>query len=276
MSFESLNFQDHLDFYKRHFRCEEKPSEYAIRQAWCTHAVAIFNPLRDLSLETVQLSERMSSKDAAIFLKYGVSKRLLAIWYSYRTITSIAHPERTEPLTENESHELDNVINLIYMHLRGVLDNYAWAYLYEKEPALLQDNNGKARKLIGLFNDDFKKNSNKKDFWNEINEYKTWSTELSAKRDPVAHRIPLYVVPSILTHEQHETYQKLEQEYSEALSIMDFEKIDALFPALRSLGVLPMQFAHNPDENPFPIYPTIPSDMANLIKIQKIILKYLL
>ena len=77
-------------------------------------------------------------------------------------------------------------------------------------------------------------------------------------------------------HFLHETYQKLEQEYSEALSIMDFEKIDALFPALRSLGVLPMQFAHNPDENPFPIYPTIPSDMANLIKIQKIILKYLL
>lgn len=271
---ESLFFEDHLNFYKKLFAVKGDPNKSTTQKAWEGHALAVLNPLQDLNTKAIIAAEKLASKDAKAFLKYGAGRRLIAIWYSYSSIIRVAHTKRTEPLKDHEAHELNKDINLIYMHLRGVLDNYAWVYCYEQEPHLLKDKKGKEKKFIGLFNKDFPQESTNKNFWAELEKYKDWATELSNKRDPVAHRIPLNVVPSILTSDEHDEYQSLQVEHNAALVKFDFDKLGEIHHRQRSLGTFPMVFAHNPEEKILiPIYPTIPNDMGNLIEIQNIVLR---
>jgi hypothetical protein len=272
---QSLFFEDHLHFFRTLFAVKGDTSELVLRKAWLNHSFVILNPLQDLSTKAMIAAEQLKSNDAKNFLKYGAGRRLLAIWYSYRSITQMAHAERIEPLTEAEAHELNKDINLMYMHLRGVLDNYAWAYCYENEKNLLQDRKGNERKFIGLFNSDFPKESKNKELWTELDAYRCWATELSNKRDPVAHRIPLCIVPSYITPDQNAEFQALQNDSDDALQQHDFQKVQMIAQKQRSVGRFPMVFAHSPDEDPIPIYPTIPGDMVNLILIQEIILRHL-
>lgn len=275
MTIDSLLFNDHLDFYKKLFVVRGEPQEFVLRKAWHSHSITVFDPLRDLGTQAIVAANKLLSKEARSYLQYGAGRRLLAIWYSYRSITHIAHPERKEPLSESEAHEINKDINLIYMHLRGVLDNYAWVYIFEKEPNLLKTNKGKARKNVGLFNKDFAADSSNKAFWLSLNKYAQWANEMSDKRDPVAHRIPLYVVPSVVTPDQAQQYETFEKQQNDALKELDFNKVAVLTAQQRKLGSFPMVFAHNPYEAPIPIYPTIPQDMAQLIAIQKVVFQEL-
>jgi hypothetical protein len=273
---ESLKFDDHLEFYKKLYAEKGEASLYVVKKAWHTHALVIFNPLRDLSFEAIKVADKLRSIDACNFLRYGAGRRLSAIWYSYRSIIHIAHAERTDPLTSDEAHEVNKDINLIYMHLRGVLDNFAWAYCYEKEPKLLKNKKGQDRKLIGLFNPEMVQESENPDFWKLIFEHHQWAKELSDKRDPVAHRIPLYVIPSVITKKEEAIYAELEKEQSRAIQELNLDNWEQLIAKQRSIGTLPLLFAHDPSDKLIPIYPTIPNDMAHLINIQAIVFNILL
>lgn len=275
MTTDSLLFEDHLAFYKKQFAVRGEVQEFVLRKAWYSHSITVFDPLRDLGTQAIIAAKKLLSKEAQNYLQYGAGRRLLAIWYSYRSITHIAHPERKEPLSESEAHEINKDINLIYMHLRGVLDNYAWVYIFEKEPSLFKTSKGKVRKNIGLFNKDISTDSHNKAFWLSLEQHMQWANEMSDKRDPVAHRIPLYIVPSVITSDQAQQYEGLEKQQNDALKELDFDKVTALSLQQRKLGVFPMVFAHNSHEALIPIYPTIPQDMAHLIAIQKIIFQEL-
>ncbi|MFO1071730.1 MAG: hypothetical protein U1E17_03330 [Geminicoccaceae bacterium] len=205
----------------------------------------------------------------------------MTMWHSYRHLISIAYPERIVPMNEEEAQETSKDINLLYMHLQGVLDNFAWCVIYEKFPEQSTIEPIK----VGLFKNALKRMLENLEIGEEINEHAEWNKDIKDRRDPVAHRIPLAVPPAILTPDQSTIMQKLQEEWNDLMQksitsarerrFDDAEGIkrdmDILRDRMNTIGTFFPFFIHHPDQETIPIYPTIPNDMAHLVKLAAII-----
>ena len=92
-----------------------------------------------------------------------------------------------------------------------------------------------------------------------------------ARRDPAAHQIPLYVPPTALDPDTHQRYLEIEAEIASLITRTEFSRIDELRDQQEKLGVFVSQFVHHPHEPLIPFYPTIPQDLAQLIRISSIV-----
>jgi hypothetical protein len=172
------------------------------------------------------------------------------IFSAYRAITCIIPPDKERPPPYDEHSNLSRDINIIYMNLRGTLDNFAWCFLYEKEASAVSSF---SRMNIDLFAKKFRELPSFAKIAREISVHDDWNKEVKERRDPVAHRIPLYIPPSIVDPREAERYKELVGEYA--------------FEQLANIGSFYPCFQHHPDEGIIPIYPTLPTDMAHLIRI---------
>ena len=74
-------------------------------------------------------------------------------------------------------------INLIYLHVRGTLDNFAWAIAFEKFPEAAPSLN---RQDVGLFNRKIKRMLEDLNVAQEIQTHAAWNSEVKERRDPCA------------------------------------------------------------------------------------------
>lgn len=242
------------------------------KEAEHSHALVVVNALMHLALDMIVLSDSLKTEDATYYMRYGAGRRLLMMWRSYRTITSIAPPGRKEPLSDEEGTALSGDINVIYMHLRGVMDNLAWCFLYEKEPYLAQR---LPKMVVALFSSVIKKRTSLPEFGNEVDADKDWAAELAERRDPVAHRIPLYVPPAAITTEEVAVYQELTGEFFKSINRLDFEASDAASEEMLRVGQFLPCFVHHPGAGIVPMYPTVSLDMVHAIDLGRILVQYI-
>jgi len=83
--------------------------------------------------------EQLCSQQAKYYMLHGAGRRLGAMFEAYRSVVLTAHEGRTNPLGHDEQQAFSRDINIIYMNLRGVLDNFAWCLMYERQPDVEQD-----------------------------------------------------------------------------------------------------------------------------------------
>jgi hypothetical protein len=131
---------------------------------------------------------------------------------------------------------------------------------------------------IGLFSNDWLNDGNLKDFVEFIKPFQNWNKDLSTRRDPSAHRIPLSVVPAIIDTETKDEYERAIHDYNEAISDAfanagdwevaepKFEKAHALHERMESIGKFVPLFVHHPDMGAMKIYPTVPQDTGNSLR----------
>ena len=143
-SLDELDYETHRRLQYRLLGIDpEAPNEqrdqeilgFHLKQAQEQHALAVFNPLRDWIVKAITIAEQLSNNNAQYYMRYGIGRRYSMVWYAYRTIMFGASPVREDPLSHADQQELSHAINVIYMNLRGILDNFAWCFLYEKESA---------------------------------------------------------------------------------------------------------------------------------------------
>ncbi len=237
-----------------------------------TRAYKISDQLRDLFIESVQLSEQLANPEAENFLKHGAGRRLRLMWDGYRLFLKVIPPNRVKPLQPDEIVETNLHLNSVYMHLRGSLDNFAWSLIWEKRDGIADKISGSK---VGLFFDCIKKDSVFSELWRDLSPYEKWATELKKLRDPVAHRIPLGIVPSILTEEEGEKYSQYYLEANEAASHLDFDKADDLHDKMSKIGKFVPLMVHDYDEGTIPVYPTITDDIEKFTKVGQLVLSYL-
>lgn len=247
----------------------QEAEAHAQKDAQYQHAMHVFDALRDFAYEISDpLPTQLKANDAVYYMRYGAGRRLLMIWRSYRTITLTTPPERQEPLSDDEETTLSRDINVIYMHLRGVLDNFSWCFLFEKEPEIANNINPLS---VSLFSKEIRKRTKYNTFWDELDKHSDWSNDAKSRRDPVAHRIPLYVPPSLLIGDEQTEYQDLTRRWYEAANRRDFDTCDLLNEQRQQIGTFLPCFVHHPDQGTIPIYPTLPTDMTHLIRIGQIL-----
>jgi hypothetical protein len=248
---DDLDYEKHLSDYRGILGSE---SEYAEREAQKAHAFSVFNPLGDWFAKAIHIAEQLTQENAKRYMKYGAGRRLDMIFSAYRAITLTVLPDRVKPLSYDEQSSLSRDINIIYMNLRGTLDNFAWCFLYEKEARAV---GSFSRMNIDLFAKKFRALPSFVKIAREISVHDDWNKEVKERRDPVAHRIPLYIPPSIVDTKEAERYKELVGEYA--------------FEQLTNIGRFYPCFQHHPDEGIIPIYPTLPTDMTHLIRIGNIV-----
>lgn len=272
-----LHYELHLERYRKLFAISGKSTREAIahaeHQAQHAHALVVFNPLRDWFHKALSISEKLTDKNAKIFMKYGVGRRLSMIFHAYRHITTIADATRTWPLIHEEQQDLSRDLNVLYMHTRGVLDNFAWCLLHERHSNTASALNPYD---VGLFSPKYRiKCACFAEIEKEIDSHKAWSQDLKDRRDPIAHQIPLYIPPSELSEREGVVYKGLWQRYAQEIAELRLDDAGNTLGEMDRIGRFVPRFLHNPNQPPVPIYPTVPEDMAHLMEIGDVVEKAL-
>jgi hypothetical protein len=272
---DKLDFEHHLKFYEPLMGPNPGPDDgaYFRHRAEEMHSFAVYAALSDARLAIQTVEPMLSSSRAKHFVRYGVGRRLGMIWRSYREIVlDLVPPDRQEPLPQDDVSTVENHLNVIYINIMGVLDNYAGCLQHEVAP-----DKGKLRpNRVGLFSSAFMIDPNLSGLRALLAEEQRWYEELKTRRDPAAHRFPLYVPPCALNREQEIQYRELEDDFMKARNSLNFEKCDELRRRQEKIGTFVSYFLHDFDQPPIPIYPTVPQDIANLVRVGEHVRTFLL
>lgn len=175
------------------------------------------------------------------FIEQGVCRRLNLIQGCIRNIFRIFPVERTQLLDDDERADLTINLHAFLINIHGVPDNLAWAYLLERGIDL-------EPRQIGLFNERFTQPHLPQEVLSYLRsaEITTWHGQYAKNyRDALAHRIPPYLAPAILTPKQHEKYRELEGQMLVTVKAGDFERALSLMEEHDACGEICSAFAQS-------------------------------
>ncbi len=246
---------------------------YFIREAQQNHVYGVNNALLELTGDALTLLSRIAfTKEASHFFRFGVMRRLRMIDSLFKSLQCIIPPNRTVPLSQEQSDRVCHDLNAIYINLLGLLDNYAWVAAHQLGSAVTKA----AKPLsIGLFKDAFAADTALRPMADALRSFDDWEKDVKTRRNPAAHRMPLYVPPAALTPEDVVEFERFEALISEALRAQEFEKLDGLREKRGRVGTLILKFLHDPGEPMFDVYPTVPEDIGQAIKVGRVIQTFL-
>lgn len=144
------------------------------------------------------------------------------------------------PLNKYISIKLTLLLNTYYINLVGSLDNLAWALSHQKN--LLEnidEANSKHRRRTQLVDKNFLKLLQDKGLGNLSSWLKTvsnWYWDVRNFRDPAAHRIPLYVPPSICSEKDIERANTLDAQAAEMISNDNWQQGLDMLDESRNVG----------------------------------------
>ena len=214
----------------------------------------------------------MRTDYGATYVRFGVSRRLFMILSSFNEIVRLIPLDRQEPLVLDESNLLMKELNSLYINIRGVLDNLAWAALNDFG---IIDQDDIRPQSVHVFSKELKECEQLIDLYGEIGVFENWGSDLGERRNPAAHRIPLTIPPSLLNPEEGKRYQELFNDYWNAAANQQFDQAKELMDAIDQVGKFVPVFTHHPHQQPMLIFPTLPTDSANTIKISRAFLSKL-
>lgn len=232
-------------------------SEEALQEISTKHG-SLEVSYNELLLKLMTFQQRLSNEKAKEYLMQGVGRRLKTLHRCIDNVFTIFPVDRTEHLSSADISDVNINLHAFFINVSGVFDNLAWVFAHENN-LLGKASEGKIpRNGIGLFCDSTQAHLSK-----DLNDYlnteaiKSWYTDYSKNyRDSLAHRIPLYVPPSLLDKKEAEEFQNIEEQ----LQALDFskeydrEKYDELRDSQQSLGTASHFFAHSLSEGCNPAY----------------------
>jgi len=278
-----LDYDAHIGFYANlgMLTGDDREDAYWHRQAEYMHALSIFDAIRDVHLDAVSLGHRVARPEAKLQLQFGVGRRTKFLWLSLQHLVGLVHPGRTEPLAHDDVEQAAQDLNAIYINIRGTLDNLAWCLLDLFGEQRTRDIAKTTPQIVSLFGKGFLKDQNLGAIAMVMNGFDEWNRDLRTRRDPAAHRIPLSVPPALLDVDTLESYKGTQQEWVEAStaalkaanegadSSALFQKAEELNTKLESIGSFRPLFVHHPDDGAMSIYPTVPQDIGQLVRIAR-------
>jgi hypothetical protein len=275
MAFNAHGFAD-VDYesYHRQFAApfftegNHENDDFFRKEAQQNHVYGVTNALDELIIDAALLTSLPLSAGAANHLRYGVLRRLRMISTSFRRFQALVPPNRTVPLRLDQSDDVSRYLNSIYIDLLGLMDNYAWTITHQFGSAASL---AAGRMQIGLFKATLAKDPALSGVIKEIRVFSAWEKEVKERRNPAAHRMPLYVPSASFTTDDTIKYERLGNLASSALREAQLERYNELNAAQWRLGTFLSKFLHDPSGPVDDIYPTIPTDLGNAILIGRIV-----
>lgn len=262
-----------IEFYYARTRrlLGELPRQEVLRDLHL-HALTVLGALQDQYTGCVVASQRLCSPDASDYVRFGVGRRMSMIVFSLRSLLDVVPPEREAPMNADEGRAITRDLNVVYINIVGVIDNLAWAVFHEKAPNALE---ALQATQIGLFTRAFGRTRELQGLAADVEEYRAWFNELRSRRDPAAHRIPLYLPPSFLNEAQAAEHERLAQQANDVIRRHDWAGWDNIMDQQQQLGRLLPIFLTAPGAAMYHFYPTIPEDSGQMVKIIRVVLDFL-
>lgn len=261
--FELLDYEDHLAQVRAFILgANEENDDYFTHQAQEGHAGSVNDAVLSTSTSIVSCASSLTNPDARDYAMYGVLRRLQMIWASLRAVRSIAPPDRSAPLSLEQTGKLSVELNAIYINIVGTADNVAWVLREE----IGSEQTKKLRPMqVCLDNDKFLADENLRELADALAPLQEWLKDTKTRRNPAAHRIPLSA-PPVYPKSVEEIHARDAAE-RELHQCVDPERRKELDARINKIGTFVPVFLHKPDEDAYPIYPTVPQDVANLVKV---------
>lgn len=213
-----------------------------------------------------EVAPLLKTERAREFLQYGVARRLRIIQRCISNICGIFPVQRTELLDEDELGDVGINLHAFLINTHGVPDNLTWVYLLERAIHL-------EPRHIGLFNRRTESYLPKEVLAHVKSERMTkWHTEYAKNyRDALAHRVPPYVPPYVLTREHRVRYEKLEEETIVATKAGDVDRALALAEEQATCGDVCLTFAQTFSDdqacNPVYLHAQLIADTRTVLKL---------
>nr|WP_313427059.1 hypothetical protein [Brevundimonas diminuta] len=280
LAHEQLNHAHHLDQYAWAMNGNEANDSYFRGEATEMHMMVVLDAVSDLRAQAVQIGQ-VKGGGVHDHLVYGVARRAGDIRLALREIDEFSPVGRTNPMTSDEVYTVSRALNTIYINIRGVLDNLAWAVI-ESDGGF--ESSGLRFVDVDLFGKRFRKIESLKPLAEWLAGMSDWTRELAKFRNPAAHQIPLAVVSAALDEEDSAEYQRLTALLSAPLPEgrldADFfkkkqEETASIKRQIAALGTYTGQFAHRPADGLNPIYPTVPDDVGHMVLVARMVLPVL-
>ena len=168
------------------------------------------------------------------YLLQGVGRRLGVLRECIAAVFERFEPARNAPLSQVELYEVQINLHAFVINLAGLFDNLAWAFVLRH--SLLETVGG--RKRVGMFHP-----STQKVLPAVLRTYVTSSTMvawhgeyLTAYRDSLAHRIPLYIPPATFTEQDQERYVELDKQERACILAREWEQLEQVRSDKQRLG----------------------------------------
>ncbi len=177
------------------------------------------------------------------------SRRLKTLVRCIENTFEILPLDQVDLPTSEELSDVNINLQAFIFNVFGCVDNLAWIWVCEK--TLTKDNGSPIPKeWVGLR----KKNKSVRDsfspeFLEYLNGLDEWFAHLENFRDAVAHRIPLYIPPYIITEDNEAAYRDFDDRKSDAFNRGALEDYDRLSAEQDALGVFRPIMTHSLAEN---------------------------
>lgn len=167
-----------------------------------------------------------TNERAREFANHGFCRRVGMLIRSIDVVFEQLPPELDEIPAHNEVDDATIAIQSFLMNTYGCLDNLAWIWVHE---AGIRNPNGSEidRKRVGLLSPIIK-HSLPSSFRSYLDTRNDWFEHIKNFRDSLAHRIPLYIPPFMVSSEHADEYQRLDNALFEALRHGDLNTCDSV------------------------------------------------
>ncbi len=188
------------------------------------------------------------SDRAREYARQGFCRRLDVLARSVNFVFNVLPPEQEKIPERDDVVAAMMLIQSFTINVAGCLDNLAWVWVYETD---LRGKDGKEIdvRLVGLGESYwYLRKSFTRPFRKYLNKRKKWFRHIAEFRDTLAHRIPLYIPPYIISENDTPKYNQFSQDCTEAMARGDYEKYDQLRAEQDKLGTFRPWMMHSPTE----------------------------
>ena len=185
-------------------------------------------------LRECYLTRRYKDAHAEEHALHGFSRRLGTLIRAVNLVFDLLPPELDAIPERDTVVDATIAIQSFVLNTFGCLDNLAWIFVYEKGVTKL-DGTALDPQSVSLGNKAVRAKFSK-EFSAYIDSRDDWFKAIKEFRDALAHRIPLYIPPFIVTPDVVDEYNRLERESGEALRGQKFGEYDLLQAEQKKLG----------------------------------------
>ncbi|MFM0360439.1 hypothetical protein [Paraburkholderia sediminicola] len=230
--------------------------------------------MRDLTLECLRQTEATDVAASKEHLRHGAARRLGVMGRAMQNVFTLFPPATDRPLPQEALHDVQISLHAFVINLYGVFENFAWAFVLRHN---LLPKVGKHLN-VSMF-----KPATQNYLPPAVTDYLSseammrWHSEyLKNYRDALAHRIPLYIPPKVLTKEEGERFNALEAEKWGFSEPADWDRINVISAEQESIGSPCFSFLHSFEDDEASrevwLHPQIISDSNTVIEFGRLFL----
>jgi hypothetical protein len=183
--------------------------------------------------------------------QHGFSRRLGTLIRAVDLVFDLLPPELDAIPERDNVVDATIAIQSFVLNTFGCLDNLAWIFVYEKG-VTMPDGAALDPKAVTLGSKAVRARFSKQ-FSDYIASRDDWFKAIKDFRDALAHRVPLYIPPFIVTPDLVDECNRLERASGDAMRRGKIEEYDRLQAEQKKLGRFRPWMTHSRTENAHPI-----------------------